>query len=156
MTESEIKLTIKPLSAEDVSFAAEVERISLGDEAWSAQGILDTMARNGHYLAAYIDDQFVGHGGFTSVLDEGYITNIAVHPNHRRKGIALRLTEALKLEGEKLELSFLTLEVRESNLAAIKLYEKAGFKSVGKRKGFYSNPKEDAVLMTLNFKKEDI
>lgn len=156
MTESENKITIKPLSAEDTPLAAKIERISLGDEAWSAQGILDTMARNGHYLAAYIDDQFVGHGGFTSVLDEGYITNIAVHPDHRRKGIAFQLTENLKAKAQSLELSFLTLEVRESNSAAIKLYEKAGFKSVGKRKGFYSNPKEDAILMTLNFKKEDI
>ena len=156
MTESEIKLTIKPLSAEDVSFAAEVERISLGDEAWSAQGILDTLDRNGHYLAAYIGDLLVGHGGFTSVLDEGYITNIAVHPDHRRKGIAFQITESLKAEAQKLRLSFLTLEVRESNLAAIKLYEKSGFLVVGKRKTFYSNPKEDAVLMTLNFKKEDI
>ena len=155
MTESEIKLTIKPLSAEDVSFAAEVERISLGDEAWSTQGILDTMARNGHYLAAYIDDQFVGHGGFTSVLDEGYITNIAVHPDHRRKGIAFQLTENLKAKAQSLELSFLTLEVRESNLAAIKLYEKAGFETVAKRKNFYSDPKEDAILMTYYFKKEN-
>lgn len=156
MTESEIKLTVKTLPAEDAPLAAEVEQISLGDEAWSAQGILDTLDRNGHYLAAYIDDQFVGHGGFTAVLDEGYITNIAVHPNHRRKGIAYRLTEELKNKATELKLSFLTLEVRESNLAAIKLYEKSGFKAVGKRKGFYSAPKEDAVLMTLYFKKEDI
>lgn len=156
MTESENRLIIKPLPPEDTPLAAEVERISLGDEAWSAQGILDTVSRNGHYLAAYIDDCFVGHGGFTAVLDEGYITNIAVHPNHRRKGIAYRLTEELKSKATELELSFLTLEVRESNLAAIKLYEKSGFLVVGKRKGFYSAPKEDAVLMTLYFKKEDI
>ena len=156
MTESENKLTIKPLCTEDTPFAAEVERISLGEEAWSAQGILDTVARNGHYLAAYIEGQFVGHGGFTAVLDEGYITNIAIHPNHRRKGIAFSLTEALKSEAEKLKLSFLTLEVRESNLAAIKLYEKAGFETVGKRKSFYSDPKEDAILMTYYFKEENL
>lgn len=156
MTESENKLTIIPLPKEDTPLAAEIERISLGDEAWSAQGILETIARNGHYLAAYIGDLLVGHGGFTAVLDEGYITNIAIHPDHRRKGIALRLTEALKLEGEKLELSFLTLEVRESNLAAIKLYEKAGFETVAKRKNFYSDPKEDAILMTYYFKKENL
>ncbi len=156
MTESEIKLTIKPLPAEDTPLAAEVERISLGDEAWSAQGILDTVARNGYYLAAYIDGQFVGHGGFTSVLDEGYITNIAVHPDHRRKGIAFSLTESLKSQAQKLKLSFLTLEVREYNLAAIKLYEKSGFEVVGKRKGFYSDPKEDAVLMTYYFKEENL
>lgn len=154
MTESENKLIIKPLPAEDAPLAAEVERISLGEEAWSAQGILDTVALNGHYLAAYIEDTFVGHGGFTVVLDEGYITNIAVHPDFRRKGIAHTLTESMKNEAQRLELSFLTLEVRESNLAAIRLYEKAGFRVVGKRKGFYSDPKEDAILMTFYLKEE--
>ncbi len=152
MTESEIKLTIKPLPQEDAPLAAKVEQVSLGEEAWSAQGILDTVARNGHYLAAYVDGQFVGHGGFTSVLDEGYITNIAIRPDYRRKGIAFSLTEGLKTEAQNLGLSFLTLEVRESNLAAIKLYEKSGFQVVGKRKGFYSEPKEDAILMTFYFK----
>lgn len=156
MTESETKLTLKPLPPEDAPLAAEVERISLGEEAWSAQGILDTVALNGHYLAAYIEDTLVGHGGFTAVLDEGYITNIAVCPDFRRKGIAYALTESMKDEAQKLKLSFLTLEVRESNLAAIKLYEKAGFEAVGKRKSFYSDPKEDAVLMTFYFKKEDL
>lgn len=156
MTESENKLIIKPLPAEDAPLAAEVERISLGEEAWSAQGILDTVALNGHYLAAYIDGRFVGHGGFTAVLDEGYITNIAVHPDFRRKGIAHALTDSLKSEAEKLKLSFLTLEVRESNLAAIKLYEKSGFQVVGKRKNFYSDPKEDAILMTFYFKEENL
>ena len=156
MTESENKITIKPLSAEDTPLAAEIERISLGEEAWSAQGILDTINHNGHYLAAYIDNHFVGHGGFTAVLDEGYITNIAVHPDHRRKGIAYMLTEELKNKATELKLSFLTLEVRESNLAAIKLYEKSGFQVVGKRKSFYSDPKEDAILMTYYFKEENL
>ena len=156
MTESETNFTIRPLTPKDAPLAAEVEQISLGEEAWSAQGILDTLDRNGHYLAAYIDNQFVGHGGFTAVLDEGYITNIAVHPNHRRKGIAFSLTKGLITKALELELSFLTLEVRESNLAAIKLYEKFDFEKVGKRKNFYSDPKEDAILMTLYFKKEDI
>ncbi len=156
MTESEIKLTIRPLTAQDAPLAAEVERISLGEEAWSAQGILDTVAHNGHYLTAYIDDDFVGHGGFSAVVDEGYITNIAVHPDHRRKGIAFSLTQSLIDKAKELDLSFLTLEVRESNLAAIKLYEKSGFEVVGKRKNFYSTPKEDAILMTLYFKKETV
>ena len=156
MPESEIKLTVKPLSTEDTPLAAEIERISLGEEAWSTQSIIDTVAHNGHYLAAYIEDTFVGHGGFTAVLDEGYITNIAVHPSHRRKGIAFMLTESLKSEAQRLNLSFLTLEVRESNLAAIKLYEKSGFQVVGKRKSFYSDPKEDAILMTYYFKEENL
>lgn len=156
MTESEIKLTIKPFITETAPLAAEVERISLGLEAWSAQGILDTIAHNGHYLAAYIGDEFVGHGGFTAVLDEGYITNIAIHPDHRRKGIAFSLTESIKSKAKELGLSFLTLEVRESNLAAIKLYKKSGFEITAKRKNFYSDPKEDAILMTLYFKKENI
>ncbi len=151
MTESEINLTVRPLRQAEAPLAAEIEALSLDKEAWSAQGIIDTMALNGHYLGAFIGDKLVGHGGFTAVVDEGYITNIAVHPIHRRKGIAFSLTNGLIEKAKLLKLAFLTLEVRESNLAAIKLYEKAGFKPVGKRKRFYSDPTEDAVIMTLNF-----
>ncbi len=156
MTESEIRLTIQPLTQKDAPLAAEIERLSLGQEAWSTQGILDTVARNGHYLSAYIGDHFVGHGGFTAVVNEGYITNIAVHPDHRRKGVAFTLTRKLVEKAKELGLSFLTLEVRESNLAAIKLYEKSGFQTVGQRKAFYNNPKEDAVIMTYYFKEENL
>ncbi len=144
-------MTVRPLTQAEAPLAAECERMSLGHEAWSEDGIKDTLSRNGHYFAVFSSRTFVGHAGFTSVLDEGYITNVAVMPTFRRHGAANKLTEALIVKAKELRLSFLTLEVRESNNAAIKLYEKHGFKTVGKRKAFYSNPQEDALIMTLNF-----
>ena len=88
------------------------------------------------------------------MLDEGYITNVAVRPDARRHGIARRLLQELQKAAEKQGLSFITLEVRVSNVAAIALYEKAGYISVGTRKAFYHDPKEDSMLMTLFLDKE--
>ena len=107
------------------------------------------------FLAATNDDgALMGYIGLMFVLDEGYISNVAVSPNYRRRGVADALITEL-IERTKKRLSFLTLEVRESNLAAIELYSKHGFEPVGKRKNYYDKPKEAALLMTLFFKKEE-
>ena len=151
MTASGTELTVRPLLPDEAELASTCERVSLGSEAWTADGIRDTMKLNGHYFVAYLSNEFVGHAGFTAVLDEGYITNVAVLPQFRRNGAASALTKALIEKAKELKLSFLTLEVRESNSAAVSLYEKHGFKTAGKRKRFYSNPTEDARIMTLNF-----
>lgn len=151
MTASD-NLEIRPLSIENAELAAETERLCLNREAWSADGIRETLTRNGYYFAAYVDGEFAGHAGFTAILDEGGITNIAVKPQFRRKGIASALTAELINKSKSLGLIFLTLEVRESNLAAISLYEKHGFTVRGRRKRFYSEPFEDALIMTVDFK----
>ena len=91
----------------------------------------------------------VGYVGMLYVLDEGYISNVAVRPDCRRQGVAEALLTALEARGRALMLSFLTLEVRESNAAAVALYEKRGYRAVGRRKNYYEKPTEDAVLMTL-------
>lgn len=112
-------------------------------------------ADNCIFLAATNDDgALMGYIGLMFVLDEGYISNVAVSPNYRRRGVADALITEL-IERTKKRLSFLTLEVRESNLAAIELYSKHGFEPVGKRKNYYDKPKEAALLMTLFFKKEE-
>lgn len=151
MIGSENKLTVRPLDLKETELASKCEQLSLGHEAWSTDGIRDTMARNGYYFAAFLGADFVGHAGFTAVADEGYITNVAVLPQFRRNGAATELTKALIAKAKELKLSFLTLEVRKSNSAAIALYEKHGFVRVGLRKRFYSEPAEDALIMTLNF-----
>ena len=88
------------------------------------------------------------------MLDEGYIDNIAVHPDARRHGVASALLDVFCRFGE-INLAFLTLEVRKSNTAAIALYEKNGFQWAGLRPGYYQHPREDAVIMTREFKKEE-
>ena len=90
----------------------------------------------------------VGYVGMLYVLDEGYIANVAVQPACRRQGVATALLAALEARARSLRLSFLTLEVRAGNTAAAALYEKLGYRVVGRRKDYYEKPREDAVLMT--------
>jgi len=101
------------------------------------------------FLTAEAAGDVIGYVGMMYVLDEGYISNVAVHPVWRRQGVADALLTELEQRGRKLLLSFLTLEVRESNAPAIALYEKHGYRSVGRRKNYYEKPTEDAILMTL-------
>ena len=106
MTESD-NLSIRPLTPDEADLAAETEHISLNREAWSADGIRETISRNGYYFAAYFNGEFAGHAGFTAVPDEGFVTNIAVKPEFRRKGIASRLTAELLRKARELDLSLI-------------------------------------------------
>ena len=92
----------------------------------------------------------LGYAGLQTVLDEGYINNVAVDPRFRRQGVAGQLVEAFLRFGAA-RLAFLTLEVRASNAPAIALYEKYGFAQAGRRRDYYDDPREDALLMTLRF-----
>lgn len=114
---------------------------------WSEQALSAELGK-GLFLVAERDGQPVGYVGCQTVLDEGYITNVAVQPQARRQGVARALLAALEREGRRKGLAFVTLEVRVSNEAAIALYRGAGYEPAGRRKGFYQNPKEDALLMT--------
>ncbi len=107
--------------------------------------------KNVFLVAEDSEGLLLGYGGFLWVLDEGYVANIATNPDFRRRGVADALLTALKEKAVELSLSFLTLEVRESNKAAISLYEKHGFFPVGLRKNYYEKPREDALLMTVFF-----
>lgn len=89
-----------------------------------------------------------GYVGLEYVLDEGYITDLAVFSSCRRRGVGTALMRELERRGQGLGLRFLTLEVRAGNLAALGLYRGLGYSEVGRRVGFYTEPKEDAVLMT--------
>ena len=100
------------------------------------------------------EGNILGYAGLHAVLDEGYIDNIAVAPDARRHGVASALLDVFCRFGA-VNLAFLTLEVRKSNTAAIGLYEKFGFQWAGLRPGYYQRPREDAVIMTRAFPKEE-
>lgn len=117
---------------------------------WSAEQVKSSGDSTVFFIAKE-GDQTVGYAGMYTVLDEGYVTNIGVLPEYRKKGIGRSLTERLIEYSISQKLSFLSLEVRVSNSSAIGLYTALGFKEVGKRKNFYSNPKEDALIMTRYF-----
>ena len=116
---------------------------------WSEAAILETIENGGFYTVFEQDGRIVGYAGLQIVLDEGYITNVAVTEEFRGRGIGSALIESLKNIALEKGLSFISLEVRRSNNGAIALYKKHGFKQVGERRGFYVNPTEDAIIMTL-------
>ncbi|MCR5352776.1 MAG: ribosomal protein S18-alanine N-acetyltransferase [Clostridiales bacterium] len=133
---------------------AELEKLCFS-EPWSENAVNEFLKyENNRFLIAKCekDGSFAGYIGFSQVLDELHIANIAVKPGHRRKGAADMLLYELERKAKDGNISLLTLEVRKSNYPAIKLYEKHGYKAVGERKDFYLSPKEDAVLMNLEIK----
>lgn len=116
---------------------------------WSEKALSDEVTNShGRFLVAFCDDEISGYIGAHNIVGEVYITNVAVAKRFRRMGIGEKLIKSLidlcKEEGAE----FITLEVRESNIPAINLYEKMNFNKVGNRKNFYENPKENAILMT--------
>ena len=117
---------------------------------WSKNAIRESMESNTTFYVATIDNNIAGYMGLSKIVGEGYVTNVAVLPEYRRRGIGKKLLEFV-IENSKNELEFISLEVRVSNVAAISLYESFDFKNVGLRKRFYTNPQEDAFIMTKNF-----
>ncbi len=114
---------------------------------WSEAALGRLAASHGFAVVAIEDGRVAAYGGMMCVLDEGQITNVATSPRYRRRGLARAvLAEMIKIAGER-GLVTLSLEVRASNTAAIALYEAFGFRVAGTRKGFYTNPREDALVM---------
>lgn len=107
---------------------------------------------NAYYVVALLCDKVIGYCGMYKVLDEADITNIAVHPDYRRQGVAGVILKMIIDHCIHIDLSFITLEVRESNKNAIDLYTKFGFVVVGQRKNYYSDNHETAILMTKYLK----
>lgn len=121
---------------------------------WTLDQLRSQLSDDRHvFLAAVAENGAVlGYVGMMFVLDEGYISNVAVAPAYRRQGVADALISALMMRAEELGLAFVTLEVRAGNEPAKALYAKHGFVSVGRRKNYYDLPKEDAILMTRFWK----
>lgn len=128
-----------------------VARIALRcfSQPWSEKTYLQELSNpNSRTLVAFVENVAVGFMNVWQVLDEVCINDLAVLEDYRRKGIASALMEQMMREIKTAQC--VTLEVRKSNFAALALYEKFGFVKVGQRRDFYSQPTEDAVLMTLS------
>ena len=140
---------IADVSLEHIAEINELEKLCFS-LPWSRQALISQLPDDMHmFIAAIGDDgQVLGYVGMMYVLDEGYISNVAVSPEHSRLGIADALITALIDRANEKDLSFVTLEVRKSNVPAIELYIKNGFSEVGLRKNYYTKPTEDAILMT--------
>ena len=127
---------------EQACFSHPWSEAMLQNELWNDSAVI--------IVAEGEDGTVLGYAGLQTVLDEGYINNVAVGENYRRQGVADELIAAFVRFGAA-KLAFLTLEVRASNTPAIALYAKHGFVEAGRRKNYYDDPKEDALLMTLEF-----
>lgn len=146
------KLT--PMTMEHVPQVAALERACFS-RPWSEESLQAELWNDSAVVivAEGEDGSVLGYAGLQTVLDEGYINNVAVDEKFRRQGIADELIKAFVRFGEA-NLAFLTLEVRASNAPAIALYAKHGFTEAGRRKNYYEAPQEDAVLMTRHFADE--
>ena len=140
-------MILTQMNAAHVSQVAELERICFADP-WSEKSVASELDNKwALWLVALDGDTVVGYIGSQTAVDETDVMNVAVHPDHRRQGIAEALIKKLVLELKERGSHALMLEVRASNAPAISLYEKLGFLQVGLRKNYYRNPKEDALIL---------
>lgn len=148
-----MEYNIVPMDRSHIPQIAALERECFSTP-WSEAMLTEVLfdAQASFIVAESEDGGVLGYAGLQVVLDEGYIDNIAVDPNARRHGVADELLDVFCRFGEA-NLAFLTLEVREFNAPAIALYRKHGFEEAGRRKGYYTKPTEDAVIMTRYFQK---
>ena len=119
---------------------------------WSRRSLESELQNEtSRFLVAVEDGKVIGYIGMSAVIDEGYLFNAAVDSHYRKKGVGSALVRELVTWCQKHDFAFLTLEVRESNAPAIALYSRFGFVRVGGRKNYYSDPAENALLMTKYF-----
>ncbi len=147
-----ITMTIEAMAEKHVKEIAEIERLSFS-APWSEDGIRSELNNEAaRFLAAIADGKVLGYIGAHEICGEAYITNVAVLPKYRRLGIGEALIDAATLGAKQRNCDFISLEVRISNVPAIELYKKQGYNIVGERKNFYSNPTENAFIMTKQLK----
>ena len=140
-------IEIRTMEPQDVPQIAELEKVCFSDP-WSEKSIISELDNPlSCWLVAVSGEQVVGYVGSQTVLDGSDMMNIAVSPDFRRKGIAESLIEALISFLHERGSRCLILEVRASNVPAIALYEKLGFLEIGRRRNYYRNPKEDALIL---------
>ena len=141
-------ITLRPALASDVAAMAEIEQRAFSDP-WPASAFHDLLAQAYARLTAAFDARGVlcGYCIVLHVLDEGEIANIAVAPTFRRRGIAARLLDDALAAAISLGLATVFLVVRLSNDAARGLYASRGFETVGRRRAYYREPLEDALVL---------
>ena len=140
-------IQIKSMTNAHVSQVAELERICFSTP-WSEKSIASELNNDlALWLVAEDDGVVVGYVGSQTVFPETDMMNVAVAPERRREGIAEVLIDSLIVELKRIGSECLTLEVRASNIPAVSLYEKMGFHEAGRRRNYYRNPKEDALIL---------
>ncbi len=162
-TEKLSDVTVREMTMDDVDGVFEVEK-NCFEDFWSKQSFIDEVKNsnarylvaekdsevknsNARYLVAEKDSKIVGYIGIWLIIDEGHITNVAVHSDYRGLKIGNELLKEMVKLCKENKIVAMTLEVRRSNLVAQNLYKKYGFKMAGVRKEYYSDNREDAIIM---------
>ena len=138
---------IRKMQTADLPRVVEIEKQCFG-ERWTIGAFQNELANAASsYFVCVEGEEIVGYAGYWLILEEAHITTIGVDPKHQRRGFGELLLLTLVEHGAKAGAKWLTLEVRASNEGAQKLYEKYGFTSLGRRRGYYQDNHEDALIM---------
>ena len=152
----ENNIVIEKMTSKDIDGVFKVEK-NCFEDYWSKDAFKKELTNDvARYLVAKIGDKVVGYVGIWFVMDEGHITNVAVHEDYRGQKIGDKLIQSLVKLCKESNIVSMTLEVRVSNVVAQNLYKKYGFKLAGIRKEYYSNNKEDAMIMWNDVKAVEI
>ncbi len=139
---------VREMTLDDLDAVMEIEKICF-TTPWAKESFEREIRDNqlAKYLVIEYNGKIVGYGGMWTIIDEGHITNIAIHKEFRNKKLGSFLVQAMIEYAENLGIYRMTLEVRESNTPAQGLYSKFGFVSCGKRPKYYQDNNEDAIIM---------
>ncbi len=141
-------MKFEPLRYEHLRQMAQIEQEAF-DQPWSERMFIPEVEdENAYYLVGVRDDEVICYGGFHKVLDEAHITNIAVRADSRGRGIGTLLMSELISRARLLGVKYMTLEVRDNNENAIKLYKSFGFTVEGIRKRYYNNVRDALIMWT--------
>ncbi len=142
-------VSVRPMASADLEAVWQLENQCFSD-SWSMKLLADGLkGRYDRFWVAEMGGQICGYANLRIIAGEGEIERIAVDSRFRRQGIGRKLMDKMEKSAAAEGVTDMTLEVRESNMAARKLYESFGFAEEGRRKGYYHNPLEDAVIMWL-------
>lgn len=143
-----MSILYRRMTVDDVPQVHAIE-VATFAEPWSMDSFMAEMERNAcaRYIVAEQNGQLIGYAGAWLIIDEGHITNVAVTPAERGKGVGTALMRALMQYAANMGVQYMTLEVRKSNLTAQKLYRAMGFIELGVRKRYYEDNGEDALLL---------
>lgn len=141
-------ITVRKMEIADLEQVLVIEREAF-TTPWAEDAFILEITKNqlARYIVAEIDGQVVGYGGIWLILDEGHVTNVAVLSKNRGQGIGNHLVQGLIDICLQSKIGAMTLEVRASNITAQNLYKKYGFTESGIRPKYYSDNKEDAIIM---------
>lgn len=149
------QIEFRYMTLDDVERIAELERICF-PTPWPLVAFINelTINPNAKYVVAMLDGQVIGYCGMWLIIDEAHITNICIHPDARGQKVGLQLMKQMMAVAMVLGAEKMTLEVRPSNDIARNLYTKLGFEEQGRRKRYYSDNNEDAIIMWVNLREE--